>query len=161
MSTTHHPSQSASWQLVVESPQATLIKIADVSQKLYQALSDANRDVWGANDPDISGALFLLDKVMATSGEILETLNQCTINDSAPDEQLEGWISANGPVICLVALNDVKRTIGIDRPWRPLAFFGFKRSFSPAPANDKIHEAIKVLHTYREYFDFLLASGVR
>lgn len=94
----------------------TLIKIADVSYELSKALADAKARPGGVNGLDISRAQLWLDQILVTSREILEILNQCMINCATPDEQLEGWISANGPVICLFALNEMKRTIRIDRP---------------------------------------------
>ncbi|KAF8557457.1 hypothetical protein OG21DRAFT_1520519 [Imleria badia] len=143
----------------MELAQENLIKIATVSQELGKVLADANAR--GLKGPDISRAQFWLDKIRITSREILEALIRCTIDSgSTPDEQLEGWTSANAPVICLMALNEMKRIINIDRPEKFIGFIPFSMGFNPTPANDKIREAIKVLHNYRDYFDYLLASGV-
>ena len=143
----------------MELAQENLIKIATASRELGKVLADAN--MRGLNGPDISRAQFWLDKIKVTSKEILEALIRCTIDSGpTPDEQLEGWISANGPVICLMALNEMKRMISINRPEKFIGFIPFNMGFNPTPASDKIREAIKVLHNYREYFDYLLASGV-
>ncbi|KAF8434058.1 hypothetical protein L210DRAFT_2666668 [Boletus edulis BED1] len=143
----------------MESPQATLIKIATVSQELYKEVSEANTRYGGVSGHDIHRALFLLDNIKDTSREILATLNQCMVNGSTTDEQLERWISANGPAICLIALNEAKKTIDVSHS-RRTSLFSFMSGFVPTPTNDNVHKAIKVLHHYREYFDHLLALGV-
>ncbi|KAF8127052.1 hypothetical protein EV363DRAFT_1223873, partial [Boletus edulis] len=81
------------------------------------------------------------------------------VNGSTTDEQLERWISANGPAICLIALNEAKKTIDVSHS-RRTSLFSFMSGFVPTPTNDNVHKAIKVLHHYREYFDHLLALGV-
>ena len=142
----------------MESSLATVIKIAKVSQELTVALTDAN--VSGVNRPEISRALLWLNKIVVSSGGILEILNQRMIDSSPLDEQLEDWISTNGPVICLLALNEMKRIIKTDHA-RKTHFSILPSIFSPMPPQEKIHEAIKVFDNHQNYFDYLLTSAVR
>ncbi|KAF8434055.1 hypothetical protein L210DRAFT_2666448 [Boletus edulis BED1] len=147
----------------MELAQENLIKIATVSRELGKALTDTP-----GGGPDISRVQFWLDKIKVTSQEILETLSQCMITgsgDSTLDEQLHGWISANGPVICLMALNEMKRLIITNRAEKLFLGFipssmGFNPWTGPTLGSNKIREAIKVLHNHRNYFDYLLAPGV-
>ena len=142
----------------MESSLAALIKIAQVSQELGVALSDANaRGV--SNGPGIARAQSLSNRILIASQEILEILNQCMIASISPDEQLEGWISANGPVICLFALNEMKRIINPPEPAGKTRFGYILPSIFNSPLSpEKIHEALKIFDNHRQYFDVLLMS---
>ena len=112
--------------------EATFIKIANVSQELYKVVSEASARSGGVRGPDVSRAQFWLDKIMITSKEILIKLNQHTIAGSGSplDEHLEDWISAEGPVICLATLNEMKKIICMNRPCSSSekTLFGFMSS---------------------------------
>ena len=143
----------------MESTLATLIKIAQISQELSVALTDASaRGVTGLEN---ARAQFWLDKIMVSSREILELLHQCTTDSTSPDPQLDAWISTNGPVICLLALNEMKRMI---RPVEPAGKtrFGYilPGIFNSTPSHENIHGAIKIFDNHRTHFDVLLMSGV-
>ena len=142
----------------MESSLAALIKIAQVSQELGVTLSDANAR--GVSDgPEVARARSLLNRILIASREILEILNQCTIASTSPDEQLGGWISANGPVICLFALNEMKRIIKSPGHAGKMRFgYILPSIFNLSLPHEKIHEVLKIFDNHRQYFDVLLVS---
>ena len=133
----------------------TLIKIAKVSQELVVELTHA--DSKGAEGPEVSRLLFWLEKIVTSSRGILEHLNQCTTFD----EQLGGWISANGPVICLLALNEMKNMVGTDNARKTFGYMLPGIFNSTSSQREKIREVVKVFDNHRNHFDHLFMSDVQ
>lgn len=134
----------------MDSPHKTLIDIASVSQRVLNALT---RYV-GRKTVES----FCLDRVIISSGSILEILNKkVPPEDSHVDDRLVDWLNSKEPQVCLDTLNQMEEILDKKVECGAKNFF---KALHSACAQDKSDEAIKLFRMRQGYFHFLLTTDI-
>ena len=134
----------------MDSAQKILIDIASASQRVVATLVEyAGRKTVES---------FRLDKLVVSSGAVLETLNKTLLLEHGHvDDRLIDWLRSEEPRACLHTLNQMEGILKKEPEHGVMSFF---QASHTAHARDKSNEAIRLFRAHQGHFHFLLTTDI-
>ena len=112
---------------------------------------------------EIPRVLSQLEKLVLTSGALLQSINKSFLDNSTINHRSKRWLSGEEPKACLAILKQMVNMTGMDTPKETVVNLEGSNHFEepcPHPSEDKINDVIALFHEQRNHFRFLLTANV-
>ena len=137
--------------------------VFEISSSSKRVISAANEYARRRGFKNVQSCHFRLEKEMqkisVAAGGILGVLDRSSLPNGPPlDDRLQDWLSTDELPTCLDTLHQMESMLQ-DDIWMN-TIFGRLNTRRSLPPEDKIDAAVKPFDSRRNYFHFLLTTGV-